>query len=115
MKKGRSLVLLVTALLCVGTVHAGEMEERLEEARGRQFAYLRRQLTPSEAERVTELGIRGVHLQREYRRYYPSGEVFSHVLGFTNVDDRGQEGLELACTPLTNGDGLKLFEDKKVA
>jgi len=43
-----------------------------------------------------ELGIPGVFLQREYRRYYPAGEVLAHVLGFTGVDDNGQEGLELA-------------------
>jgi cell division protein FtsI (penicillin-binding protein 3) len=62
----------------------------------REFLYLRRHLPPAEAEAVVQLGIPGVHLQREYRRFYPAGEVTGHVLGFTNIDDAGQEGLELA-------------------
>jgi cell division protein FtsI (penicillin-binding protein 3) len=64
--------------------------------RKREFMYLRRHLPPAEAQAVMQLGIPGVHLQREYRRFYPAGEVTGHVLGFTNIDDAGQEGLELA-------------------
>ena len=48
------------------------------------------------AARVQALQIPGVYLQREYRRYYPGGEVTAHIVGFTNIDDEGQEGLELA-------------------
>jgi cell division protein FtsI (penicillin-binding protein 3) len=62
----------------------------------REFLYVRRHLSPADARAVMQLGIPGVHLQREYRRFYPAGEVIGHVLGFTSVDDRGQEGLELA-------------------
>jgi cell division protein FtsI (penicillin-binding protein 3) len=62
----------------------------------REFLYLRRHLPPAEAQAVMQLGIPGVYLQREYRRFYPAGEVTGHVLGFTNIDDAGQEGLELA-------------------
>ncbi len=62
----------------------------------RQFVYLRRHLTPDEGAAIRRLGLRGVGLQREYRRYYPAAEVTAHVIGFTNVDDRGQEGIELA-------------------
>jgi cell division protein FtsI (penicillin-binding protein 3) len=62
----------------------------------REFLYLRRHLAPTDAQAVLQLGIPGVHLQREYRRFYPAGEVTGHVLGFTNIDDAGQEGLELA-------------------
>lgn len=61
----------------------------------KEFVYLARGLDPYDAERVTALGIPGIYTQREYRRYYPAGEVTAHVLGFTNVDDAGQEGLEL--------------------
>jgi cell division protein FtsI (penicillin-binding protein 3) len=61
-----------------------------------EFMYLRRHMAPAEAQAVMQLGIPGVHLQREYRRFYPAGEVTGHVLGFTNIDDIGQEGLELA-------------------
>lgn len=63
---------------------------------GREFMYLKRHVTPDLAARVKALDIPGVALQREYRRYYPAGGVAGHVVGFTNVDDRGQEGLELA-------------------
>lgn len=62
----------------------------------REFVYLRRHLKPSDAARVLGLGIPGVYTQREYRRYYPAGEVTGHVIGFTDIDDNGQEGLELA-------------------
>jgi len=62
----------------------------------RGFLYVARHLQPADAARVRMLEIPGVHLTREYRRYYPAGEVTGHVLGFTDVDDAGQEGLELA-------------------
>lgn len=62
----------------------------------REFVYIKRQVTPSVAKRVMEMGLAGVGLRREYRRYYPASEVFGHVIGFTDVDDRGQEGIELA-------------------
>jgi len=61
----------------------------------REFVYLKRQVSPDLARSVMELDIPGVALQREYRRYYPAGEAAGHVLGFTNVDDQGQEGIEL--------------------
>ena len=60
----------------------------------REFVYLRRHLPPDDAAQVMQLGIPGVSTFREYRRYYPSGEVVGHLLGFTNIDDTGQEGLE---------------------
>ncbi|MCW8848141.1 MAG: penicillin-binding transpeptidase domain-containing protein, partial [Sedimenticola sp.] len=66
----------------------------------RSFVYLKRRINPDQAAHllnyVSDNDISGVGLQREYRRYYPDGEVFAHVVGFTNVDDEGQEGLELA-------------------
>lgn len=61
----------------------------------REFVYLKRRLPPDEAARVMRLGIRGIFSQREYRRYYPAAEVAAHLIGFTNIDDQGQEGLEL--------------------
>ena len=60
------------------------------------FLYLKRHLAPAIGEGVEKLKIKGVFLQKEYQRYYPEGEVTVHPLGFTNLDDRGQEGLELA-------------------
>lgn len=62
----------------------------------RGFVYLRRHLSPDAAKKITSLGIEGVNVQREYKRYYPAGEVSAHLIGFTNIDDRGQEGIELA-------------------
>jgi len=62
----------------------------------REFVFLKRQIPPDTAERVAALKLPGVHQQREYRRFYPAGDVTAHVLGFTGVDDKGQEGIELA-------------------
>lgn len=61
----------------------------------KDFVYLKRGLSPEQAGKVMELGIPGIFLQRGYRRYYPAGDVMAHVLGFTDVDDNGQEGMEL--------------------
>jgi cell division protein FtsI (penicillin-binding protein 3) len=61
----------------------------------REFVYLQRHLPPHKAEQVLRLGLPGVDTVREYRRYYPAGEVTGHLVGFTDVDDIGQEGLEL--------------------
>ena len=77
-------------------LHEKELSSMLKERMGRQFVYLKRHVAPALAEQVMLLDIPGVSLQREYRRYYPAGEVTSHVLGFTNIDDSGQEGMELA-------------------
>jgi len=74
----------------------------------REFLYLERHMPPEQAARIKALGIPGVYLLREYRRYYPAGEVSGHVVGFTTVDDKGQEGLELGFDQLLNGeDGAK--------
>ncbi|WP_458070011.1 peptidoglycan D,D-transpeptidase FtsI family protein [Rhodanobacter sp. BL-MT-08] len=77
-------------------VDADDLKGKLEQRSDREFLYLRRQMSPEAAQAVLDLGIPGVNGQREFRRFYPSGEVTSHVLGFTNIDDHGQEGLELA-------------------
>jgi cell division protein FtsI (penicillin-binding protein 3) len=74
---------------------AADLRKKLAETR-REFVYLKRQLPPDEAARVVALGIPGVFLQREYRRYYPAGEVTAHLIGLTDVDGRGREALELA-------------------
>ncbi|RKZ70872.1 MAG: penicillin-binding protein 2 [Gammaproteobacteria bacterium] len=73
-----------------------ELTSLLRDRIGRQFVYLKRHVAPVLAEQVMLLDIPGISLQREYRRYYPAAEVTSHVLGFTNIDDSGQEGIELA-------------------
>ena len=74
----------------------------------REFLYLERHMPPEQAAHIKALGIPGVYLLREYRRYYPAGEVSGHIVGFTTVDDKGQEGLELGFDQLLNGqDGAK--------
>jgi len=75
---------------------AGELTARLSRNVRKEFYYLRRHMNPAAAARIEALDIPGVHLLREYRRYYPAGEVTGHLLGFTNIDDKGQEGLEYA-------------------
>ncbi len=70
--------------------------QRIMSRAEREFVYLKRHVHPERAQRIMALGIPGISLQREYRRYYPAGEVAAHVVGFTNVDDQGQEGIELA-------------------
>lgn len=72
-----------------------EIDKRLADA-GRDFVFIKRQISPEVAERVASLHIPGLFQNREYRRYYPSGDVMAHVLGFTGADDVGQEGVELA-------------------
>lgn len=72
-----------------------ELEQLLGRRMDREFVYLRRHINPDIAEKVMALRIPGVALQPEYRRYYPMGEVTAHLVGFTNIDDAGQEGIEL--------------------
>jgi cell division protein FtsI (penicillin-binding protein 3) len=84
------------------------LARRISSNLDREFLYLERHMPPEQAARVKALGIPGVYLAREYRRYYPAGEVTGHVVGFTTVDDKGQEGLELGFEQLLNGeDGAK--------
>ncbi|XNS36862.1 penicillin-binding protein 2 [Halomonas cupida] len=73
-----------------------ELKDRIENYRDREFMYLRRRMTPEAAQQVLDLRVPGVHAREEYKRYYPAGEVVAQVIGVTNVDDHGQEGLELA-------------------
>ncbi|MEQ8207893.1 MAG: penicillin-binding transpeptidase domain-containing protein [Woeseia sp.] len=68
---------------------------RITRSMNKEFLYLKRHLSPEQAHRVLALKLPGVNVIREYRRYYPAGEVAGHLLGFTSVDDDGQEGLEL--------------------
>lgn len=85
-----------------------QLQRTVTHQMGRDFVYLRRHVPPEVADRVRALKLSGVGLQREYRRYYPTGEVSAHVVGFTNVDDQGQEGIELAYDDWLKGrDGAK--------
>ena len=67
----------------------------LASRRNKEFVYLKRRVSPDLANKVMALKIPGVALAPEYKRFYPAGEVVAHVVGFANVDDVGQEGMEL--------------------
>lgn len=75
---------------------AATLTERLQSQASREFLYLVRGLTPEQGQDVLDLKIPGVYAQEEFRRFYPAGEVAAHVVGFTDIDDRGREGMELA-------------------
>ncbi|HSP32323.1 MAG TPA: penicillin-binding transpeptidase domain-containing protein [Halomonas sp.] len=80
-----------------------DFESRVARFSEREFMYLRRQMTPAAAQKILDLRTPGVYPQREYKRYYPAGEVAAQLLGVTNVDDIGQEGLELSFQPYLAG------------
>ena len=77
---------------------------RITRSMDKEFVYLKRHLAPDQAHKVMALKLPGVNIIREYRRYYPSGEVAGHLVGFTSVDDEGQEGLELAYNHWLSGE-----------
>jgi len=77
-------------------VDAESLARRITRSMDKEFMYVKRGLAPETTRHVLALEIPGVNVQREYRRYYPAAEVTGHMLGFTDIDDRGQEGLELA-------------------
>ncbi|MBF6058558.1 peptidoglycan D,D-transpeptidase FtsI family protein [Thiomicrorhabdus heinhorstiae] len=72
------------------------VRKKIESHDKRRFLYLKRSLQPQIAERIDQLNLYGVYTQDEYKRYYPAAETSSHLIGFTNIDDRGLEGVELA-------------------
>ena len=72
-----------------------EIVQKIGEDEHRAFAYIKRKMSPDLADQVLAMGIPGVYADREYKRYYPTGEVTAHLLGTTNVDGNGQEGMEL--------------------
>ncbi len=84
-------------------VTVGDIRARMEAEAGRTFTFLKRRISPEFADRILSLGIPGVYADREYQRYYPSGEVTAHVIGFTNIDDKGQEGIEYSYDDVLRG------------
>lgn len=71
-----------------------KMQAFLKKEAGKRFVYVKRQINPDLAEKVKALGITGVYFERAFKRYYPAGATAGHLLGFTNIDDIGQEGME---------------------
>lgn len=84
-------------------------------ASDREFIYLKRQMPPALADKVMAMKLPGIHEQTEYRRYYPSAEVVAHMVGFTGVEETGQEGVELALNaPLTGKPGSRrVIKDRR--
>ncbi|MGD8384955.1 MAG: penicillin-binding protein 2 [Lysobacterales bacterium] len=94
---------------------ADDIERKLTQRASKEFVWLRRRLNPNLAAQISKLRTPGVYLQKEYRRFYPAGSIAAHVIGFTNIDDVGQEGLELAYDSwLAGSPGLKrVVRDRK--
>jgi cell division protein FtsI (penicillin-binding protein 3) len=89
-------------------IPVSKIRKKLASNANRGFVYLRRHLSPAKAREIMALGLKGVYSEQEYKRYYPAAEVASHLVGFTNIDDRGQEGMELAFDEWLRGnDGSK--------
>ncbi|UCB56367.1 MAG: penicillin-binding protein 2 [Thiotrichales bacterium] len=78
------------------SIDPARLKKKIHSYQDREFMYLKRHVSPEVASKVLALNIKGIALQDEYRRYYPAGEVAAHVIGFADIDDNGQEGLELA-------------------
>jgi len=78
------------------SLDAISLKQKIKRYAHREFLYLKRHASPELADKVMALKVPGVALQNEYHRYYPSGEVAAHVVGFSDIDDNGQEGIELA-------------------
>ncbi len=93
---GRIKVTEIPALAKALGVQEKKLRQRLEKYKGKQFMYLSRHMPPQQADQVLLKKFSGVAAETEYRRFYPAGEVAAHVVGFTNIEDKGQEGIELA-------------------
>jgi cell division protein FtsI (penicillin-binding protein 3) len=91
------------------------LARRITSNLAREFVFLERHVSPAKAQQVLDLGLPGVGTVREYRRYYPAGEVTGHVIGFTDIDDRGQEGLEAAFDHWLKGElgSKRVIQDRR--
>ena len=103
----RGKIILITNILEMETK---EVSRRIEDRSSKSFMYLKRHISPSQSIKIKQLGkITGLWLEKEYKRFYPAGEVTGHLVGFTNIDDQGQEGLEYMLEEFLLGeDGSKL-------
>ena len=94
----------VSELADILGIDPDQLMRRITRSMDKEFLYLKRHLSPEMAEQVLSLELPGVNALREYRRYYPAGEVAGHLVGFTNIDDDGQEGLELGFNGWLSGE-----------
>ena len=103
----RGKIILITNILELETK---EVSRRIEDRSSKSFMYLKRHISPNQSIKIKQLGkITGLWLEKEYKRFYPAGEVTGHLVGFTNIDDQGQEGMEYMLEEFLLGeDGSKL-------
>ncbi len=96
-------------------IDAQVLMRRITRSMDKEFLYLKRHLSPEQANAVLALQLPGINVQREYHRYYPAAEVTGHLIGFTNIDDEGQEGLELAFDPWLAGESgaKRVLKDRR--
>ena len=100
-------IILISNILELETKEA---LRRIENKSSKSFMYLKRHISPNQSTKIKQLGkITGLWLEKEYKRFYPAGEVTGHLVGFTNIDDQGQEGMEYMLEEFLLGeDGSKL-------
>lgn len=99
------------ALAAAVGLTVGELDDRLASAGERRFVFLARRLEPSYAAAIEALDLKSIRMETEYHRFYPAGETIAHVIGRTNIDDVGQEGIELAFeSELKSLPGRKIVE-----
>lgn len=93
---------------------SGEFDKKIANTK-REFVYIKRRVSPDLAAQVMALDVPGIFMQREYKRFYPAGDVTAHVVGFTGIDDNGQEGFELAKNSLLSGKSgsRRVIKDRK--
>ncbi len=103
----RGKIILIANILEMETKEASQ---RIEDKSSKSFMYLKRHISPNQSIKIKQLGkITGLWLEKEYKRFYPAGEVTGHLVGFTNIDDQGQEGMEYMLEEFLLGeDGSKL-------
>jgi len=103
----RGKIILIANILDLESV---EVLKNIEDKSDKSFMYLKRHISFNQSIKIKQLGrITGLWLEKEYKRFYPAGEVTSHLVGFTNIDDQGQEGLEYMLEEFLIGeDGSKL-------
>jgi cell division protein FtsI (penicillin-binding protein 3) len=98
----------LTTIAKLLNISVENLQKKLIQKKKFWFIYLKRHIAPQVSDKIKAMSIEGLYLQREYQRSYPEGEVTAHVLGFTNIDDRGQEGLELAFDSWLRGEPGKM-------
>jgi cell division protein FtsI (penicillin-binding protein 3) len=86
----------VSAVAAYLNMSTATLKKRLNKNASREFIYLQRHMFPDQANKIAALDLPGIGLEQEYKRFYPAAEVASHVVGFTNIDETGIEGAELA-------------------